>query len=389
MSKKNKFRNKTKDKFTKKLIYFFFIFASLITLLFYLSTGVYLSSTIDTKVWAQFGAFMGAFLLATTLIYQIRAFHRQQVEAKFFELIKYYRANIDEMKFRNPFYYEDKNGRKVDEEYVTGRRVIKTIFEQYKVARKIAKGLEFSGNYFFNKNNRYGKFTEIYVNNWKNDSRDLITKEKWISNLKINEVAYLITFWGIPIDTAEELKNYLECILSKTQLKDLTDNIKRIITIYDFDGIKAKYSGNLKLSDRDIYKILNTTDLPKSDNTNIKFFGGHQYHLGHFFRHLYQAVKYIDQQPDWLFSFDEKYDYIRTLRAQMSNYEQAVFFINSLTALGRKWEYENKYGEGFISNYHLVKNLPRNFIPDMEPHHYYPKVDFEWKDIYLKAIKKK
>ncbi|NPD86373.1 hypothetical protein HNS38_16495 [Lentimicrobium sp. L6] len=375
--------NKTKDKFTKKLINFFIIFTSVAAILFYLSTGVYFSYTIDTQVWAQFGAFLGAFLLATTLIYQIRSFHRQQVEARFFELIKYYRANVDEMKFRNPFYYEE-DGRKADEEYVTGRRVMKTIFEQYKVARKIAKELEFTDNYFFNQDDRYGKFKEIYVDKWKNDSRKVLDKKDWINNLKINEVAYLITFWGIPIDTDKELKNYLECILNETQLKDLTDTVRRIVTVYDFDGVKAKYSGNLKFSDRDISEILNTEGLPELDNAKIKFFGGHQYHLGHFFRHLYQAIKYIDQQPEWLFSFDEKYDYIKTLRAQMSNYEQAVFFINSLTELGRKWEYDNKYERKLISDYNLVKNLPRNFIPDMEPHYYYPEVEFEWKDIYLK-----
>ena len=348
--------------------------------LFVKASGGYIHGQINTEIWAHFGSFMAAFLLAATLIYQIRAFHRQQVEAKFFELIKYYRANIDEMKFRNPFYYEE-GGRKADEEYVSGRRVMKTVFEQYKVARKIAEELDFTEDYFFNQS-RYEELKKTYLKEWDTGHEDIINEKDWLGNLKINEVAYIITFWGIPIDADKELKSYLECILCEAQLERLTGAIKQVVAVYESKNNKATYSGNLKFQSRGIFD--NLDEIPKEDNISIKFFGGHQYHLGHFFRHLYQAVKYIDQQSCFVFSKSEKYDYIKTLRAQMSNYEQAVFLINSLTALGRKWEYENKYNKKLISKYHLVKNLPRYFIPNMEPHYYYPEVDFEWKNINRK-----
>lgn len=83
-------------------------------------------------------------------------------------------------------------------------------------------------------------------------------------------------------------------------------------------------------------------------------FEGHQSRLGHYFRHLFQTVAYVDQQD---MSFEEKYSYVKTLRAQLSNHEQALLLINSLSPLGDKW-----WTTGFIFKYRLVKNIPADFF---------------------------
>lgn len=376
----NRFRNNGYYIRNSIVLILLLISITLIIKLFIDASGGFYFGHINTKIWAEFGAFIGAILLASTLIYQIRAFHRQQVEAKFFELIRYYRDNITEMRFRNPFYYSDGN-KKVDEEYVSGRRVIKIIFDQYKVGRRIAKDFVFENKYFINSDDIFKKVNDDFK---KYKWGPTIDKQEWINNIKINEVAYLITFWGIPFGTDIELKNYLEGILVESQKLELINKIKRLVVIDEFEGNKRQYSGNLRFDDRDIFHKIQKNNILPNDNFKTKFFGGHQYHLGHYFRHLYQAVKYIDQQPCWLFSTNEKYSYVKTLRAQMSNYEQAIFFINSLTELGRKWEYENKNNVQLISKYNLVKNLPKYFISDMEPQYFYPKIEFEWKRKYKK-----
>ena len=77
------------------------------------------------------------------------------------------------------------------------------------------------------------------------------------------------------------------------------------------------------------------------DNDFVKYYGGHQHRLGHYFRHLFQAAQYVNNQN----RLDKKgkYFYMKTLRAQLSTYEQEVLFINSLSFLGMSWELFPEY----------------------------------------------
>jgi hypothetical protein len=76
------------------------------------------------------------------------------------------------------------------------------------------------------------------------------------------------------------------------------------------------------------------------------------------------------------------------LRAQLSTYEQFVFFLNSMSTLGRIWELDaqtNKYAEKLIdkqliTKYDLVKNIPTEFIVNVEPRVIYPLVEYEQDD---------
>lgn len=349
----------------------------LIVCLFIDTSPKFIMWQVDTEKWYQFASILGAFLLAATLLFQIRSFRRQQVEAKFFELVKYYRDNISEMRFRNPFYYVDGN-RKVEEEFVYGRRVMKTIFEQYKVARKVCHNSSMITCCFRSIkeiNKIESKWSKKEFDKTKNNELFKFDWDEWNCRFSLNEIAYQITFWGIPIDTDKELQKYTVDILGSKNTTNLMDKIKNIVTVWEFEEKhQANYSSNLKAKEGQIFDNLIK---PIGSSKKVKFFGGHQYHLGHYFRHLFQAVKFIDNQPSWLMSQKEKYDYVKTLRAQMSNYEQAMLFINSLSKLGRNWEYDNDE-KNLISDYNLIKNLPENFIPYMKPQYYYPDVDFEW-----------
>lgn len=82
-------------------------------------------------------------------------------------------------------------------------------------------------------------------------------------------------------------------------------------------------------------------------------FEGHQSRLGHYYRHLYQAVRYVDQQTIEI----DKYQYVKTIRAQLSNHEQALLLINSLTPIGQNW-----WKQGFMENYKMVQNIPKDFF---------------------------
>lgn len=100
---------------------------------------------------------------------------------------------------------------------------------------------------------------------------------------------------------------------------------------------------------------------------DIKFFlfEGHSDFLGHYYRHMFQMVKYVASLDGELVDEQTKYGYVKLLRSQMSDYEQILLFYNSLTDQGKAWN--QSHGDmfpeeaGFISRFRLIKNLPPNF----------------------------
>ncbi|HRD80816.1 MAG TPA: putative phage abortive infection protein, partial [Saprospiraceae bacterium] len=100
------------------------------------------------------------------------------------------------------------------------------------------------------------------------------------------------------------------------------------------------------------------------------YFGGHQTRLAHYFRHLFHAVKFINDNK--YINFVQKFEYIQILRAQLSIYEIAIFFFHSLSDLGEPWE-KRKY----VSNYALIRNLPPEFTKGISPEKYY-KIKYQY-----------
>lgn len=85
--------------------------------------------------------------------------------------------------------------------------------------------------------------------------------------------------------------------------------------------------------------------------------------LGHYYRQMYQIVKYV-ANTKWL-SENDKYNYIKILRSQMSDSEQMMLFYNSISVNGNKWRtpYQQITIEnmGFIPRFRLIKNIPFHY----------------------------
>jgi hypothetical protein len=104
-------------------------------------------------------------------------------------------------------------------------------------------------------------------------------------------------------------------------------------------------------------------------------FEGHQSRLGHYYRHLYQMVRYVDQQTIDI----EKYEYVKTIRAQLSTHEQALLLINSLTPMGWDW-----WEKGLMVKYRLVQNIPREFFEsstELDMAGLFKPGYFEWEEV--------
>ncbi len=83
------------------------------------------------------------------------------------------------------------------------------------------------------------------------------------------------------------------------------------------------------------------------------FFAEHQAQVGHYFRHLYNMVKFVDEK-DFLIC-EEKKRYTNLIRAQLSSYELALLFYNCLS------EREKNF-KPLVEKYALLKNIDFNLL---------------------------
>jgi hypothetical protein len=150
-------------------------------------------------------------------------------------------------------------------------------------------------------------------------------------------ITYQLLFFGVSQSTRPILEGLLDKKYDKTLIANIIDEVRTERTKF---------------------------------NPETMYFSGHQVRLAHYYRHLYQLVNYVDNIE--FFSDRQKYDYVKILRAQLSQHEIALFFLNSLS-LGQAWE-----KNGYITKYKFIKNLPPNFIDDIDPKEYYSGFEYEW-----------
>lgn len=289
-----------------------FSIASLCLFLFK-TTEINFKAPIATDIFSHYGTLIGGvvgtvftlagiFLLIQNLIDQKEGFLKQQIESRFFELVKIQRENSSSVSIRNR----------------SGKKIFITLLREF-----------------------YECFTVLNV----------ISQKRSLSELEKINLAYLTFFYGAIGPSSEEI-------------------IKR--------RISDKHGNNFVEDLITSFKSRRTNLNP--DTFHYKPFNGHQSRLGHYYRHLYQSVKYINLQPSSLLNFELKYQYVKTLRAQLSTHEQALLFFNSLSDLGKPWEHHEKIkgpNDMLITKYNLIKNIPEGFIRGIEIRKYYPDVFYE------------
>lgn len=280
-----------------------------------------LSVPIENDVFGQFGDFVGGvvgtgftflsmlllyytFLLTKKQIYlqQIQN-ERQQIETRFFELLKIHRKNTEQ------------------------------IIE-----------LNDSKNFVFK------EFVDEIDRNYNTIKRWVNKTKSSISMMDMINISYLVFFYGV-------------------QNKEGRNTIKDVLLQYNPD-IDIKFINDF------IYEQIDWGYNPSR---------GHEIELGHYFRHLYQIVKYINTRQRDILSYKERYMYMKTLRAQMTTYEQIILFWDSLSILGKSWELRERNKDEpdknlfLITKYNLIKNIPAKFSnQEIQLNFFYPEVKFDW-----------
>lgn len=81
--------------------------------------------------------------------------------------------------------------------------------------------------------------------------------------------------------------------------------------------------------------------------------------VGHYFRHLYQVVKFVDDQKVFPKDFEEKKRYTDFIHAQLSNDELGVLFYLGLSNQGAKFKI-------LVEKYSLFENMPLDMLINEE-----------------------
>jgi hypothetical protein len=272
----------------------------------------YGEKSIDFDVTGQFGAFfggvvgtlfalVGTLLIALTFMEQSKQNKREAFESKFYEMLRLHRQNVEEIQVG------EKKGREASE----------ILIERLKV--------------FYDEVN--------------------------------NAIEYIINTDANTIEISEDVKKYLEDDFKKSLI------IHKLSYGYFFYGINnyyitrnkedVIYKINLSVTLYFIKKLLSVPDGAKFAQTHYNTI------LGHYFRHLYQLIKLIADQEKDILNEEKKYEFIRIVRAQLSDYEQILLYYDSLSNMGEKWimplEQKERKKMCFIARFKLIKNIPYYF----------------------------
>lgn len=163
---------------------------------------------------------------------------------------------------------------------------------------------------------------------------------------KINAIAYNIFFYGI----------------ESNHLKGLDSDDKIIETIKSRLLEFQKRFRDSQSKQRSIAIPPMNGGAGRNQILEIKLryvpFCGHEMRLAHYYRHLYQSVKLVDQALiQNLISYTDSRRYLASLRAQLSNQEQLLLYYNYLCGEGNAWD---KLGgkHRFLSFHRMIHNIP-------------------------------
>ena len=282
-------------------------------------------------ITAPFIGFLAAILVYLAFKAQIDAnkaiqnqFKIQQFEDKFYTMLDLHKSNVNEMQIDNSFnqfYYKQRDGSYM---YIHSSSDINGSIS----------GRELFGEMIFELNYCLEKVFESY-----NQDKATITKPE------LSKFAYTMFFYGI-----------------------------ESIFVKDFpllDDIKSKIIERLSIR-RNEFSIALKENNPKLHSPFKKFkylpFEGHSGKLAHYFRQLYHTVRYVVnemEKTEPLISSEEGKQFLKILRAQLSNDEQLMLYYNYYCGFGSTWDYLGGKNQ-FLTKYKMIHNIPMEYFKYVE-----------------------
>ena len=358
------------------------------------------------KFFTMIGSVIGPLISASGFFFLYLNFREQQnsrhidkLESKFYQMVKFHRDNVSEMTFS---YFEKKKNTpdQTATEMVTAekRKVFKSIYSQFET-------LYHEVEFLFKDKNEVEIYGDGYIEKLRQNNT-IIERNIDLKNYAKLDILYLIIFFGVGKDGINTIKQITK---EKYQI-DLVDQILEyaafkptreggywvdwVSNFRDTQSLEKESKLRIILDGRQSFAA--TGERPESNKAEYqkaliyaphsfdKYYGGHQFRLGHYFRNLFQDVMCI--HTDKILTYDEKKEYTKVLKAQLSTFELIIFFISSVSQLGRSWELERKgnpekavdFNYQLITIYNFIRNLPnRELIDGITYSSFYPLVSYE------------
>ena len=286
---------------------------------------------IDADKAAKFGSFIGGYFGTILLIFSVAligATYRNQkatneittFDSRFFELLGFHRENVSEIGIGSD---------------MTGRRVFVSLIREFRDVLQIVND----------------KCVSLALN-YKSEERI--------------DLAYLAFYYGVGPNSTRMLKaavahhekKLTEAVI--TQMECNWEEHRKLSQKINDSAVPEKEREQLKLERNRISRI------------SYRPFDGHQSRLGHYYRHLFNLIKYVDKHAPT----GANIEYADMVRAQLTNHEQALLCLNSLSNVGRTWR-SLKY----LETYSLIKNIPKDFFnptSELNIENAFPQIEFEF-----------
>jgi hypothetical protein len=393
-----KFAKKTKTKKERltNIIILFFLFLSIVLLL----VG-FIFSINDIKDQAQ-NIIMVASALFTGLAFYVqyqankqvqKQFKEQQFESQVYKLVDIYRENVYRWKKQDKKTYED----------CTDRLVAVNVLETYDILLEEVNSIII----YWKSKNKSDFYSKIYKNELEKIFKEYNCKDINVDDLEFwikSEITYIILFYGVEEKGNENIKYLFDNKLNNTFLIELTNLLSHKVSL-ELSNNKGFYS-TFKLEKKgfngknqfDLHEVLakdidyeNFSSEALYDSIHIyKYYNGIETLFSHHYRHLYNTFNYINKNNDIDYITRWK-TYANLIRTQMTNTEQILFFLNSISFLGRDWELNlltsrnnpnvTLLNKRLITKYDIIKNIPKGNRSKYKIELFYP--DIEWEDLSI------
>jgi hypothetical protein len=248
-------------------------------------------------------------LFRQELMEQNIQFRKNQLENQFYEMIKLHRENINDISLiikhtsiisGAPFQKKDIHA---FEEKIIGREVFKYFLNEIEILYYVAK--------------------EVYPD---------------LCHDVLLQKAYHIFWVGIDVFSTMTTR---DIELEKT--KQYIEKLRNIRNENDQDG----HAFTISMQRYGIKRYKYT------------LFCGYSSILAHYYRNLFQIVKFIVSQNNTGMDYPDKRKYLRILRAQLSNQEQVMLFYNWKSGFGTNWESKINH---FFTDYRMIHNISNDII---------------------------
>lgn len=108
----------------------------------------------------------------------------------------------------------------------------------------------------------------------------------------------------------------------------------------------------------------------------VKFYQHHPEKLGHYFRFIYNIIKYIKESK---LSIEKEKRYINLLKAVLSSDELGLLFYNALSDVGKNSGGEFLFKQ-WLDDYGFLENIDRSSLKHYWHHWFYPRTKFKFLD---------